>query len=552
MSRQDNEDPTPFSTVHFDYNKRVHALLTTDTFPGLTTLQLTTFKALYGPYAFICRYSGCSKTSLGFSSDKLRVQHEKSHAPPLLCTHPGCTYTLRFQSLHGLKRHLRENHSELIRTVPKSIRHKSIANTAQSSTPSAALPSTIATMTEALDSIIQPQYHTMPQIVASVAPVPTCEIRRSLTCLWCHRIFGSLGALQDHMVESHYYSRDLKAKKLCAFCNREGLSTTVEYYRHLGLYHSENPEAVDYHAHLSCLRRIRGTGTFSKINFEEDIMERLQLTTTIRMGSYGSTVRDKRHNFLFNRAYIQCLKRVFPSIGSVDLNTTTAFITLENYYISSAFLVAKMDQFSEDPGSVFWDIGSGATVDLMCFWCPRLFKSLSKVQDHQIETHEFVVRLDPTILCDYCFRSHNQQFPFRTLHAYLAHLEQIHSGSPLATIQAIQHEAHLSCVLQFNNEELFTDVTYDIVKDKHQRNLGSLKILLDNSADDDKLKILRDILFNEACVETLDRLRPRLFRTIDASASVASRDARPLVYVDLLNSMLNQNTNDNTAKGGTG
>jgi hypothetical protein len=146
MFQEDDEDPTPFSTVHSDYNKRVHTLLTTDAFPGLTTLQLTTFKAVYGPYAFVCRYPGCSKTSSGFSSDELRIQHEKSHAPPLLCTYPGCTYTLRFTSLHGLKRHVRENHSNMIRTVPKSIRHRSKASAAQSSTSSKALPSTITTL----------------------------------------------------------------------------------------------------------------------------------------------------------------------------------------------------------------------------------------------------------------------------------------------------------------------------------------------------------------------------------------------------------------------
>ena len=548
MSRQDNEDPTPFSTVHSGYNKRVHALLTTDTFPGLTTLQLTTFKAVYGPYAFVCRYSGCSKTSLGFSSDELRVQHEKSHAPPLLCTHPGCTYTLRFQSLHGLKRHLRENHSELIRTVPKSIRHRSKASTAQSSTPCEALHSAIATMTEVVDPGIQPRSQKNPQKVVTMAPLSKQEFGQFLSCLWCNKKFKTLSILQDHQVERYSHHTLLSVYPLCAFCNREGFSSTAEYCRHLGLYHSKNPEAIDYYAHLSCLKSMFGAGISPHVaTFKEEIMERQLLTQMIMKGSYDSTVEDKHHSFFFHRAYIQCLKRVFTLMSPVDVETTTAFTTLENYYISSASLVANMEQLLEDPVFTSVNISSSISIELTCLWCPKIFPSFSEVQDHGIETHEFEEWLDPAILCDYCLRMYGQESPFSTLQAYLGHMEQNHSGSPAATTQAIQYEAYLGSVSRFSSRQRFSNVDHHFAKVKCQRNIRSLKIQLANSTDDDKPKIHRDIVFNEACLETLDRLRPRLFKAIDASASVASQDARPPVHVDgLSDSLLDQNVNGGT------
>jgi hypothetical protein len=97
-------------------------LISSDKVPGLDAAQLLKFKALYSPYAFTCRFPACSTGIIGFSTKDARAQHEKSHAPPLLCTHAGCTYTLPFKSLHGLRRHVREYHTVKDIRIPKSIR----------------------------------------------------------------------------------------------------------------------------------------------------------------------------------------------------------------------------------------------------------------------------------------------------------------------------------------------------------------------------------------------------------------------------------------------
>lgn len=104
------------------YLNRVHQLLGSDSFPGLTNGQLSIFKSTYGPTAFVCRFFGCTQSTTGFANDQLRRQHELIHAPPLLCNNSNCTYGLSFGSLEALKRHMRENHEDTPPTVPTSVR----------------------------------------------------------------------------------------------------------------------------------------------------------------------------------------------------------------------------------------------------------------------------------------------------------------------------------------------------------------------------------------------------------------------------------------------
>jgi hypothetical protein len=87
-------------------------------FPGLTSTQLAVFQQLHHPFAFLCRFPGCANISAGFVTDADRVRHEKSHAPPLLCTHSGCKYTLAFKSVQTLKQHIREYHDAVPRRIP--------------------------------------------------------------------------------------------------------------------------------------------------------------------------------------------------------------------------------------------------------------------------------------------------------------------------------------------------------------------------------------------------------------------------------------------------
>ena len=124
-TRPQEQDPSPFSNVLHSYLNRVHRLLGSDSFPGLTNGQLSIFKSTYGPTAFVCRFFGCTNSTTGFANDQLRRQHELIHTPPLICNNSSCTYGLSFGSLEALKRHMRENHEDTL-TIPRSVRLRSV------------------------------------------------------------------------------------------------------------------------------------------------------------------------------------------------------------------------------------------------------------------------------------------------------------------------------------------------------------------------------------------------------------------------------------------
>jgi hypothetical protein len=117
-------DPTPLTVVQLEYAKRVEFLLSADAVPGLTPEELTMFKSTNCPYAFVCRFPGCSGMLAGFPTHDLRAQHEKTHKPTLFCTHSGCTYKLPFASQQSLGRHIRTFHNSVPRSAPKSIRRR--------------------------------------------------------------------------------------------------------------------------------------------------------------------------------------------------------------------------------------------------------------------------------------------------------------------------------------------------------------------------------------------------------------------------------------------
>ncbi|KAF2493309.1 hypothetical protein BU16DRAFT_563472 [Lophium mytilinum] len=116
------KDPTPFSDTLHSYQRRVQLLLRSTTFPGLTPAELTFFKATYGSTAFTCRFPGCVQSTTGFTSDELRLQHERCHTPRLACSDSNCNYGLTFASLKALQRHVRENHKVIAPAIPPSIR----------------------------------------------------------------------------------------------------------------------------------------------------------------------------------------------------------------------------------------------------------------------------------------------------------------------------------------------------------------------------------------------------------------------------------------------
>jgi hypothetical protein len=117
-------DPTPLSVVQVEYAKQVDYLLSAVTVPGLTPEQLTIFQTSNRPYAFVCRFPGCTSISAGFPNHGLRIQHELIHKPALFCTHPGCKYSLPFASPQNLRKHIGDFHDSRSRLVAKSIRRR--------------------------------------------------------------------------------------------------------------------------------------------------------------------------------------------------------------------------------------------------------------------------------------------------------------------------------------------------------------------------------------------------------------------------------------------
>jgi hypothetical protein len=123
-SSGDPLDPTPLSVVQLEYVKQVEFLLSADAVPGLTPEGLTMFRSTNRPYAFVCRFPGCSGMLAGFPTQDLRAQHEITHKPTLFCTHSECTYKLPFASQQSLGRHIRTFHNSVPRSAPKSIRRQ--------------------------------------------------------------------------------------------------------------------------------------------------------------------------------------------------------------------------------------------------------------------------------------------------------------------------------------------------------------------------------------------------------------------------------------------
>jgi hypothetical protein len=117
-------DPTPLGVVQLEYANKVEFLLSADAVSGLTSEELTTFRSTNCPYAFVCRFPGCSGMLAGFPTHDLRAQHEMTHKPTLFCTHSRCTYKLPFASRQSLGRHIRTFHNSVPRSAPKSIRRQ--------------------------------------------------------------------------------------------------------------------------------------------------------------------------------------------------------------------------------------------------------------------------------------------------------------------------------------------------------------------------------------------------------------------------------------------
>jgi hypothetical protein len=114
--------------VQVEYQSKVELLLAATSFPGLTSEQLSAFKAANSSSVYVCRFPGCISIVAGFATLESRAQHEKAHAPPLVCMHSGCKYRLAFGSLQSLNRHIKDFHESGLRRVPRSIRRNNNVN----------------------------------------------------------------------------------------------------------------------------------------------------------------------------------------------------------------------------------------------------------------------------------------------------------------------------------------------------------------------------------------------------------------------------------------
>ena len=74
---------------------------------------ISDFQAQRGSQAYLCRYPPCLHTFTGFSSGKLREEHEATHTPRYCCTHPTCGYPgWTFKTSAALRKHSAKYHDK--------------------------------------------------------------------------------------------------------------------------------------------------------------------------------------------------------------------------------------------------------------------------------------------------------------------------------------------------------------------------------------------------------------------------------------------------------
>ncbi|KAH8890574.1 hypothetical protein GQ53DRAFT_794643 [Thozetella sp. PMI_491] len=116
-SSSTNAAPAGIGGLLESYQRAVRALLDEHAFPGATAEELEAFKTQFRHSAFTCRLGSCPRATVGFDSNTLRAEHERSHIRQLRCTFPGCHYPLPFGSDQALKAHANKYH---VRESPRN------------------------------------------------------------------------------------------------------------------------------------------------------------------------------------------------------------------------------------------------------------------------------------------------------------------------------------------------------------------------------------------------------------------------------------------------
>lgn len=92
------------------YQDTVRSLLDQHDIPGVSAEELEFFKSQFRASAFTCRLKSCPRATLGFESEKLRLQHEMTHVRRFRCTFADCKFP-PFMSAQALKSHASKYHS---------------------------------------------------------------------------------------------------------------------------------------------------------------------------------------------------------------------------------------------------------------------------------------------------------------------------------------------------------------------------------------------------------------------------------------------------------
>src|SRR5579871_2453641 len=98
------------STMLTSYQETIMSLLNQSDYPGVSAEELELFKSQFRTSIFTCRLNSCPRATLGFESEKLRLDHEMAHVRLFRCTFPDCKYP-PFVSTQSLKSHLNKYHN---------------------------------------------------------------------------------------------------------------------------------------------------------------------------------------------------------------------------------------------------------------------------------------------------------------------------------------------------------------------------------------------------------------------------------------------------------
>ncbi|CAG7555276.1 unnamed protein product [Fusarium equiseti] len=109
----------PISNLLTSYQDVVKLLIGQTFHTGLSASELEYFRAHLGTSAFTCHLTTCSRATIGFDTERLLIEHERSHINWLPCPAPGCQYPPRF-SPRTLKIHMNKYHPSP--KAPKPIR----------------------------------------------------------------------------------------------------------------------------------------------------------------------------------------------------------------------------------------------------------------------------------------------------------------------------------------------------------------------------------------------------------------------------------------------